>query len=101
VLVSYYDALAEVQPSPVVAINRAVALAMAQGAEAGLQVLKPLAGDKAIARYLPYHLAIGDLELRRGARAAARAAFAHALTLPMSAPERKLVEAKLQRAGDA
>ena len=100
-LVSYYDALSEVQPSPVVAINRAIALAMAQSAEAGLEALKPLAAEKTMKRYLPYHMAIGDLELRRGARAAARAAFAHALTLPMSAPERRLVETKLTRAGDA
>ena len=89
------------QPSPVVEINRAIALARAQRAEAGLEALKPLAAEKTMKRYLPYHMAIGDLELRRGARAAARAAFAHALTLPMSAPERRLVETKLTRAGDA
>ena len=100
-LVSYYDALTEVAPSPVVSINRAVALGMTGGAEAGLAALKPLTGQKAVARYLPYHLAIGDLELKRGARAAARDAFAKALALPMSAQERKLVEAKLQLASDA
>jgi RNA polymerase sigma-70 factor (ECF subfamily) len=100
-LVSYYDTLNAVAPSPVVAINRAIALAMAGGAEAGLEALAPLAAQKAVARYLPYHLVVGDLELKRGERAAARAAFARALGLPMSAQERKLVEAKLQRASDA
>jgi predicted RNA polymerase sigma factor len=74
---------------------------MTRGAEAGLEALAPLGAQKAVHRYLPYHLAIGDLELKRGMRATARAAFARALDLPMSAQERKLVEAKLQRASDA
>jgi RNA polymerase sigma-70 factor (ECF subfamily) len=98
---SYYDALHEIAPSPVVAINRAIALSMTRGADAGLEALAPLAAQKTVARYLPYHLTIGDLELRRGRRAAARSAFAQALSLPMSTQERKLVEAKLQRASDA
>jgi RNA polymerase sigma-70 factor (ECF subfamily) len=100
-LIAYYDTLNEISPSPVVAINRAIALAMARGAAAGLEALAPLSGRKTVARYLPYHLAVGDLELKRGERAAARAAFTRALGLPMSAQERKLVEAKLQRASDA
>ena len=98
---AYYDALHEIAPSPVVTINRAIALSMTRGVEAGLQALAPLAAQKAVGRYLPYHLAVGDLELRRGQRAAARAAFVRALDLPMSAQERKLVEAKLQQASDA
>ncbi len=101
VLVGYYDALAEVQPSPVVSINRAIALAMWHGAAVGLEALKPLAAEKAMARYLPYHLAIGDLEARAERRAEARAAFDRALALPMSVQERKLVEMKLKRASDA
>lgn len=100
-LCDYYDALHQIAPSPVVAINRAIALSMTRGAEAGLEALAPLGAQKAVHRYLPYHLAIGDLELKRGMRAAARIAFARALDLPMSAQERKLVEAKLQRASDA
>lgn len=100
-LLGYYDALAEMQPSPVVAVNRAVALAMAESADAGLAALKPLESEKAMARYLPYHLAVGDLEARAGRKAEARAAFARALALPMSAQERKLVETKLKRASDA
>jgi RNA polymerase sigma-70 factor (ECF subfamily) len=99
-LVSYYDVLAAIAPSSVVAINRAIAVGMLRGAEAGLEALAPLAGDKVVARYLPYHLAIGDLELRRGCAKAARAAFARALDLPMSAQERKLIEAKVKRASD-
>ncbi|MDZ4867379.1 MAG: sigma-70 family RNA polymerase sigma factor [Alphaproteobacteria bacterium] len=97
-LVSYYDALQAIAPSAVVAINRAIAIGMLRGPEAGLRALAPVTGDKAVARYLPYHLAIGDLELRRDDKRAARAAFARALELPMSLQERKLIEAKLKRA---
>jgi hypothetical protein len=59
----------------VVAINRAIAIGMLRGPALGLQALAPLAGDKALARYLPYHLAIGDLELRRDDNRAAQAAL--------------------------
>jgi RNA polymerase sigma factor (sigma-70 family) len=97
-LVSYYDSLQAIASSPVVAINRAIAIGMLRGPERGLQALAHLTGDKAVARYLPYHLAIGDLELRRDDKRAARAAFQRALELPMSAQERKLIEAKLKRA---
>ena len=100
-IADYYDTLAVLQPSPVVTLNRAIALAMWQGAEAGLEALKPLAGENGMARYLPYHLALGDLEARAGRRAAARAAFERALALPMSRQERKLVEKKLLQASDA
>lgn len=100
-LVDYYDGLAEIQPSPVVALNRAIAVAMADGAEAGLDALKPLSREKAMGQYLPYHLTVGDLEARAGRRSAARDAFQRALALPMSGQERKLVEMKLLRASDA
>ncbi len=82
-------------------MNRAIALAMSNGAEAGLDALKALQSEKSMGRYLPYHLAVGDLEARAGRRPAAREAFRRALALPMSGQERKLVEMKLLRASDA
>ncbi len=88
-------------PSPVVAINRAVALSMVEGADAALEALQGLEGQKAVGRYLPYHTTIGDLELKRGRRQAAREAFQRALALSMSTQERRLVEAKLTQAADA
>jgi RNA polymerase sigma-70 factor, ECF subfamily len=100
-LLSYYDGLTEIAPSPVVAINRAVALSMIKGPEAALAELAGVGGQKSIERYLPYHLTVGELELRSGKRIAAREAFARALELPMSQQERRLVEAKLNRAADA
>ncbi len=100
-LLSYYDGLMEIVPSPVIAINRAIVLSMINGPEAALSEIKGLDGQKAIGRYLPYHMTIGDLEMRSGRRAAAREAFARALALPMSQQERRLVEAKLNHAADA
>jgi RNA polymerase sigma-70 factor (ECF subfamily) len=91
----------EIASSPVVAINRAIALSMIKGPEAALSELEGLDGRKAIGRYLPYHMTVGDLEMRSGRRKAAREAFARALTLPMSQQERRLVEAKLNHAADA
>jgi predicted RNA polymerase sigma factor len=89
--------LIEIAPSPVVAINRAIALSMTKGPEAALAELEGLERQKAIARYLPYHMTVVDLEMRSGRRQAAREAFARALALPMSQQERRLVETKLNR----
>jgi RNA polymerase sigma-70 factor (ECF subfamily) len=100
-LLSYYDGLMEIAPSPVVAINRAIALSMIKGPEAALSELEGLDGRKSIGRYLPYHMTVGDLEMRSGRRKAAREAFARALNLPMSQQERRLVEEKLSHAADA
>jgi len=97
----YYDALVEVAPSPVVEINRAIAVAMHQGPEDGLRLLEPLRAQMIVQNYLPFHLALGDLELRRGQRELARAAFTAALGLAMSEQERKLIAGKLQHAADA
>jgi RNA polymerase sigma-70 factor (ECF subfamily) len=100
-LVSYYDGLIEIAPSPVVEVNRAVALAMLKGPDEGLAALAALEPGKAVQRYLPYHVALGELELRRGRLSAARRAFERALALPMSGQERKLIESKLLKAANA
>jgi predicted RNA polymerase sigma factor len=69
--------------------------------EAGLQLLEPLRAQTIVQNHLPFHLALGDLELRRGQRDHARAAFTAALGLAMSEQERKLIAGKLQQAADA
>jgi RNA polymerase sigma-70 factor (ECF subfamily) len=97
----YYDALLEVAPSPVVEVNRAIAVSMQRGPAEGLLLLEPLEGRGDVQRYLPYHLAVGELSLKSGMRARARAAFTDALGLAMSEQERKLISAKLQLAADA
>ncbi len=68
-----YDALAAMTGSPVVAINRAVALAETQGAEAGLAALDALAEDARLADYQPYWAARAELLARTGAVDAADA----------------------------
>jgi RNA polymerase sigma-70 factor (ECF subfamily) len=100
-VLDYYDGLIDMGPSPVVAINRAIAVSMVEGPEAALAALSGLSAHKAIERYLPYHMTIGELELRSGRRQAARDAFTRALALPMSAQERRFVETKLSSAADA
>jgi RNA polymerase sigma-70 factor, ECF subfamily len=85
----------------VVEINRAIAVAMNQGPEAGLQILEPLRAQTIVQNFLPFHLAHGNLETRRGQREHARAAFTAALGLAMCEQERKLIAGKLQQAADA
>lgn len=97
----YYDALLELAPSPVVEVNRAIAIAMHKGPSEGLRLLEPLQEKAAVQRYLPFHLALGELSLRSGSRERARTAFTAALGLAMSAQERKLITTKLQQAADA
>jgi RNA polymerase sigma-70 factor, ECF subfamily len=100
-LLSYYDGLREIAPSPVVEINRAIALSKVMGPQAALAALKGLETQKAVTRYLPFHLTVGELEVQSGRRSQAREAFTRALALPMSVQERRLIETKLSNAADA
>lgn len=100
-LLSYYDLLMEIAPTPVVALNRAVVLSMIEGPSAALTSIAALADDSAMQRYLPYHLTVGDLRLKLGERAAARASYLRAENLPASEPERRLIADKLRNCADA
>ena len=100
-LKSYYDMLSEIAPSPVVSLNRAIAVAMVDGADAALSGIEHLARDPAVAKYVPFHMTIGDLELQRGRRGVARAAFETALALPVSDAERRLIHRKIAACADA
>jgi RNA polymerase sigma-70 factor, ECF subfamily len=84
-----YGELARHDPSPVVAINRAVALAFADGPEAGLALLDELDADSRLARYQPFHAARAELLRRAGDPARADAAYARAIELSDNARERK------------
>lgn len=77
-----YDRLCALEPSPVVALNRAVALAGVAGAEAGLAALEPLA--EALKRYQPFHAASAELLSRAGRVGAAREAYDKALRLSVN-----------------
>jgi len=76
-----YDALLEISGSPVVAINRALAVAELRGAEAGLAALDAVTADARLAEYQPYWAARAELLAKTGARAAAHHAYEIAIGL--------------------
>ncbi|MCP1674863.1 RNA polymerase sigma-70 factor (ECF subfamily) [Natronocella acetinitrilica] len=97
-----YDALYRRQPSPVIALNRAVAMAMRDGPEQGLSLLDELAGEKQIVNYHLYHAARADLHRRAGNFSEARKAYERAHALAAQGPERRFLQrriAELDHAG--
>src|SRR2546430_8324850 len=95
-IVALYDALAQLMPSPVVELNRAVALGMAFGPAAGLEVVDSLTTDPALAGYHLLPSVRGDLLAKLGRFAEARAELARAAELTQNARERGLLRKKLE-----
>jgi RNA polymerase sigma-70 factor, ECF subfamily len=91
-----FDELARRQPTPIVALNRAVAIAMWRGAEAGLPLIDQLADP--LAGYHLWHAARADLLRRLGRHREAAAAYRAALAHVGSAPERRFLEGRLAEA---
>ena len=89
-----YAALAEIAPSPVVELNRAVAVSMADGPQAGLEVLDALADEPALRGYHLLPAVRGDLLERLGRGPEARAEFARAAALTRNERERALLLAR-------
>jgi RNA polymerase sigma-70 factor (ECF subfamily) len=87
-IAALYESLERVDPSPVVTINRAVAVALADGPGAGLELLAPLADDARLERYQPLHAARAELLRRAGDAPGARAAYDRALALTANERER-------------
>ncbi|WP_460518971.1 RNA polymerase sigma factor [Flindersiella endophytica] len=83
-----YEVLAQVAPSPIVELNRAVAVGMADGPAAGLALVEALAGDRRLQGYAHLPAARGDLLEKLGRRAEARAAFEAAAALTRNEGER-------------
>jgi RNA polymerase sigma-70 factor (ECF subfamily) len=90
-----YDALLRINPSPVVAVNRAVAVAFAWGSKPGLELLGPLLSDPLLERYQPLHAAQAELLRRDGDRSRARAAYLRAIELSGNEVERAELERRL------
>jgi RNA polymerase sigma-70 factor, ECF subfamily len=90
-----YGALAALSPSPVVELNRAVAVGMAEGAAAGLALLEPLLSDPALERYQPLHAAHAELLSRAGDATGAAGAYERAIALSANAVERAELERRL------
>jgi RNA polymerase sigma-70 factor (ECF subfamily) len=94
-IVGLYDLLLAVTPSPIVALNRAVALAMRDGPEAGLVVLDQLLEGGELDGYQLAHAARADLCRRLGRHAEARKAYERAISLTAQGPARRFLERRL------
>jgi RNA polymerase sigma-70 factor, ECF subfamily len=92
---SLYDELLASNPSPVVELNRAVAVAMRDGASVGLELIDQILGRGELANYHLAHAARADLLRRLGNTAAARAAYERALMLAQQEPERRFLSNRL------
>ncbi|KAB2593753.1 RNA polymerase sigma factor [Streptomyces arboris] len=94
-IVALYDVLLTLTPSPVVAVNRAVAVAMRDGPGAGLALLDALGGEPRLRAYGPYAVARGDLLSRLGRDGEAAVAYREALELAGTEPERAALRRRL------
>ena len=95
-IVGLYDALLRMTPSPVIELNRAVAVAMWDGYETGLAVIDALFRRGDLREYRFAHAARADLCRRLGRVDEARASYERALTLTRQAPERRFLERRLE-----
>ena len=99
-IVQAYDALLALNPSPVIALNRVVAVAERDGPGTVMAELERLATIPALAAYPFFHTTRGDLLRRAGREPASRAAFARALSLSISLPVHRFISARMEP-GDA
>jgi RNA polymerase sigma-70 factor, ECF subfamily len=106
-IVALYDQLQLIQPSPVVQLNRAVAIAMRDGPEAGLAHIDAVLGDSSgkhssgkqgeLANYYLAHSARADMYRRLGRTAEARASYEKALALTQQEPERQFLQERIRQ----
>jgi RNA polymerase sigma factor (sigma-70 family) len=94
-IVSLYDLLMAIEPSPVVALNRAIAVAQHEGTERGLDEIGAIVNRDRLARYPFYSATLGELELRRGSLNIAREHFRAALALARNPMERRFLEQRV------
>ena len=96
-ILAVYELLERVAPNPMVTLNRAVALAMVRGPEAGLALLRTLDGDRSISDHHRLHAVRGHLLELAGDRAAARGEYLAAAQRTTSLPEQRYLEARAAR----
>lgn len=99
-IVGLYDVLARLEPSPIIELNRAVAVAMRDGPAAGLTLVETILAGGELADYRLAHAAHADLCRRLGRAAEARASYQRALELTQQAPERRFLERRLAELPD-
>lgn len=95
-IVSYYDLLLKAEPSPVIELNRAAAIAMRDGAEAGLRLIEAILARGELENYHLAHSARAELFRRLGRSNEARDAYQRALYLARQEPERRFLERRLR-----
>jgi RNA polymerase sigma-70 factor (ECF subfamily) len=95
-IVALYDQLLRIQPSPVVQLNRAVAIAMRDGPEAGLAHIDAVLEHGELANYYLAHSARADMYRRLGRTAEARASYEKALALTQQEPERQFLQERIR-----
>jgi RNA polymerase sigma factor (sigma-70 family) len=96
-IVALYDELADLSPTPVVQLNRAVAVAMASGPAAGFELTEKLTAESSLKNYHLLPSVRGDLLTKLGRLAEARAEFERAATLTQNARERELLLARSEK----
>ena len=94
-IVSLYDTLATIRPSPIVALNRAIAIGQRDGPEAGLREICAIANRDRLTNYPFYFAAIGELELCSGRRDIARERFLEARALARNPMERRFIDHRI------
>jgi len=94
-IVTFYDTLMTIRPSPIVALNRAIAVAQKESPERGLEEITAITGSDRLASDPFYFAALGELELRCGRRETARAHFLAALALARNPPERRFLDQRV------
>jgi RNA polymerase sigma-70 factor (ECF subfamily) len=99
-IVTLYDVLARAEPSPVIELNRAVAVAMRDGPETGLALIDAILARGGLSDYHLAHAARADMYRRLGRTAEARAAYQRALELAQQEPERRFLRQRLREIGD-
>jgi RNA polymerase sigma-70 factor, ECF subfamily len=99
-IVALYDLLSRAEPSPVVELNRAVAVAMRDGPSVGVALIDAILGRGDLSDYHLAHAARADLCRRLGRKAEARASYERALSLAQQEPERRFLERRLAELAD-
>jgi RNA polymerase sigma factor (sigma-70 family) len=95
-IVSLYDILITIRPTPIVALNRAIALGQRDGPMSGLTELRAIADSERLAKYPFYHAAFGEFELQGGRPSIARERFCTALELSRNPIERQFFGKRIE-----
>lgn len=94
-IVAFYDALLEISPSPIIELNRAVAVAMRDGPHAGLSLIQIILQRGELTEYHLTYAAMADLDRRGGLYTQACVAYEQALVLAQLEPERRYLNRRL------